>query len=236
MRVHLVNPSDLSFGTAVITPRWLFVLAAATPKVFGDPLIIDETLEHLVPESIAPGRRGGHRHPHRQRAARLRAGQDGARARRVGRLRRHPLHAVPRRGPRPRPGARRGPRRRRPRLGRACWPTAPRARRSRSTRADASKAMPSCRRAGTCCPPRNTCGARCRPCAAARSTARSARSGRPTARSHASAASTSSCARSSSCGGRASASSCWPTTTSIRCPGPICRWPSGGPTRPGSPS
>ena len=55
MRVHLVNPSDLSFGTAVITPRWLFVLAAATPKIFGDPLIIDETLEHLVPESIAPG-------------------------------------------------------------------------------------------------------------------------------------------------------------------------------------
>ena len=26
--VHLVNPSDNSFGTAVITPRWLFVLAA----------------------------------------------------------------------------------------------------------------------------------------------------------------------------------------------------------------
>ena len=48
MRVHLVNPSDLSFGTAVITPRWLFVLAAATPKIYGDPLIIDETLEHLV--------------------------------------------------------------------------------------------------------------------------------------------------------------------------------------------
>ena len=33
MRVHLVNPSDLSFGTAVITPRWLYVLAAATPRV-----------------------------------------------------------------------------------------------------------------------------------------------------------------------------------------------------------
>ena len=31
MSVHLVNPSDNSFGTAVITPRWLFVLAAATP-------------------------------------------------------------------------------------------------------------------------------------------------------------------------------------------------------------
>ena len=32
MRVHLINPSDTAFGTAVITPRWLFVLAAATPE------------------------------------------------------------------------------------------------------------------------------------------------------------------------------------------------------------
>ena len=31
MTVHLVNPSHLSFGVGVITPRWLFVLAAATP-------------------------------------------------------------------------------------------------------------------------------------------------------------------------------------------------------------
>ena len=30
MRVYLVNPSHLSFGVAVITPRWLYVLAAAT--------------------------------------------------------------------------------------------------------------------------------------------------------------------------------------------------------------
>ena len=54
MRVHLVNPSDLSFGTAVITPRWLFVLAAATPKIYGDPTIIDETLGQLNPEGLAP--------------------------------------------------------------------------------------------------------------------------------------------------------------------------------------
>jgi radical SAM superfamily enzyme YgiQ (UPF0313 family) len=45
LRVYLVNPSDTSFGTAVITPRWLFVLAAATPAAFGDPIICDETLE-----------------------------------------------------------------------------------------------------------------------------------------------------------------------------------------------
>lgn len=55
MTVHLVNPSDTSFGTAVITPRWLYVLAAATPASFGDPQICDETLEHLDPLSVAPG-------------------------------------------------------------------------------------------------------------------------------------------------------------------------------------
>ena len=32
MRIHLVNPSDVSFGTAVITPRWQYVLAAVTPR------------------------------------------------------------------------------------------------------------------------------------------------------------------------------------------------------------
>ncbi len=49
MAVFLINPSDHSFGTAVITPRWLYVLAAATPLSFGDPVIVDETLEALVP-------------------------------------------------------------------------------------------------------------------------------------------------------------------------------------------
>ncbi len=55
MRVHLVNPSDHSFGTAVITPRWLFVLAAATPHAVGDPILVDESLEQIEPESIVPG-------------------------------------------------------------------------------------------------------------------------------------------------------------------------------------
>jgi radical SAM superfamily enzyme YgiQ (UPF0313 family) len=55
MRVHLINPSDNSFGTAVITPRWLFVLAAATPEAAGDPILVDESLEQVVPESIQPG-------------------------------------------------------------------------------------------------------------------------------------------------------------------------------------
>ncbi len=44
MNVHLVNPSHVSFGTSVITPRWLYVLAACTPASFGDPILTDETL------------------------------------------------------------------------------------------------------------------------------------------------------------------------------------------------
>jgi radical SAM superfamily enzyme YgiQ (UPF0313 family) len=55
MRVHLVNPSDTAFGVGVIAPRWLYVLAAATPDVYGDPVIVDETLEPLRPEHIEPG-------------------------------------------------------------------------------------------------------------------------------------------------------------------------------------
>jgi len=55
MRVHLINPSDNSFGTAVITPRWLFVLAAATPQAMGDPILVDESLEPLDVQTILPG-------------------------------------------------------------------------------------------------------------------------------------------------------------------------------------
>jgi len=55
MRVHLINPSDQSFGTAVITPRWLYVLAAATPKAFGDAVLCDETLEQFDPASVRAG-------------------------------------------------------------------------------------------------------------------------------------------------------------------------------------
>ncbi len=71
MAVFLINPSDHSFGTAVITPRWLYVLAAATPCSFGDPVIVDETLEALVPSSIQTGRLCRHRDSHRKCLARL---------------------------------------------------------------------------------------------------------------------------------------------------------------------
>src|SRR5215204_6313638 len=55
LQVHLINPSHVSFGIGVITPRWLYVLAQATPARFGDPVITDETLELLDPSTISKG-------------------------------------------------------------------------------------------------------------------------------------------------------------------------------------
>jgi tRNA A37 methylthiotransferase MiaB len=39
----------------VITPRWLYVLAAATPPSYGSPTLVDETLEPFDPSGIRPG-------------------------------------------------------------------------------------------------------------------------------------------------------------------------------------
>ena len=55
MSVYLVNPSDVSFGIGVITPRWLYVLAAATPSTFGTPILVDETLEAFDTRCLKPG-------------------------------------------------------------------------------------------------------------------------------------------------------------------------------------
>jgi radical SAM superfamily enzyme YgiQ (UPF0313 family) len=55
LQVHLVNPSHVSFGVGVITPRWLFVIAGATPRQYGDPVITDETLEPLDFSTLHPG-------------------------------------------------------------------------------------------------------------------------------------------------------------------------------------
>src|SRR3954470_14901878 len=55
MRVHLINPSALAFGVGVITPRWLYVLAAATPEQYGDPIITDETLDPWDPTTVSAG-------------------------------------------------------------------------------------------------------------------------------------------------------------------------------------
>ena len=55
MTVYLVNPSHVSFGIGVITPRWLYVLAAATPASYGVPRLIDETLEPFDTSAIVAG-------------------------------------------------------------------------------------------------------------------------------------------------------------------------------------
>ena len=185
MRVHLVNPSHLAFGVAVITPRWLYVLAAATPASYGDPVITDETLEPLDLDAIAAGDVVG---------IGIHTG-NALRGYEIGRLARargahvvfggihatlfpeeaHELggaHAVVKgdgdvvwgrviddcAAGTPERDLRRRPRRRRAPVEGALGPAAPRI---------------------------ATCGPRCRPCAAARSTARSARCGGPTARSRA---------------------------------------------------
>jgi len=55
VRVHIVNPSHFSFGTGLITTRWLYVLAAATPDKWGDPILTDEILEPFDPDTLEPG-------------------------------------------------------------------------------------------------------------------------------------------------------------------------------------
>ena len=186
MVVRLINPSHVSFGIGVITPRWLYVLAAATPRRFGDPILVDETLEPLDFATIKRGRRRRHRHSYRQRLARLRSRPGRARSRRHRHLWRHSRHAVSGRGARARRRARGRQGGRRRRVGRViddCLAGTPAADlRRRADRGGTS----SCRRAGICCRPTATCGRRCRPSAGVRSTARSARCGGPTGRNRAS--------------------------------------------------
>ena len=55
MRVFLVNPNHLSFGIGVITPRWLYVLASATPRSYGDPVLVDETLAPMDCAQVQKG-------------------------------------------------------------------------------------------------------------------------------------------------------------------------------------
>src|SRR6185369_16370009 len=55
MTVYLINPSHVAFGIGVITPRWLYVLASATPAAYGDPILVDETLERFDPANVHAG-------------------------------------------------------------------------------------------------------------------------------------------------------------------------------------
>src|SRR5438132_4794366 len=55
-KVVLVNPVNTTVGLSVITPRWLFVIAGATPtELVGDPVIIDEPITAFNPDEVRPG-------------------------------------------------------------------------------------------------------------------------------------------------------------------------------------
>lgn len=55
LQIFLVNPSRVTFGVGVITPRWLYVLAAATGTEWGDPIVIDESLTRFDVARVNPG-------------------------------------------------------------------------------------------------------------------------------------------------------------------------------------
>lgn len=55
-KLVLVNPSNASVGYSVITPRWLFVLAGATPsQLVDDLLLVDEPVRAFCGEEIGEG-------------------------------------------------------------------------------------------------------------------------------------------------------------------------------------
>jgi radical SAM superfamily enzyme YgiQ (UPF0313 family) len=54
-KVILVNPAHFSTGFSFFTPRWLFVLAAATPPELGDPVLVDETISPFDPAVVETG-------------------------------------------------------------------------------------------------------------------------------------------------------------------------------------
>ena len=55
-KIILVSPANLTVGYSFFTPRWLFVLAQATPSgLVGDPVIVDETIERFDPSIVKPG-------------------------------------------------------------------------------------------------------------------------------------------------------------------------------------
>src|SRR5436189_5195693 len=55
-KLILVNPANATVGYSVITPRWLFVIAGATPtNLVGDPVIIDVPVTPFKAEDVAAG-------------------------------------------------------------------------------------------------------------------------------------------------------------------------------------
>ena len=101
-RVHLINPSDV----VVWRRRHHAALAVRAGRghrhALGRSASSSTKRSTSRPRDHRARRRRRHRHSHRQRAARLRDRPAGARARRLGRVRRHSRDAVSRRGARAR--------------------------------------------------------------------------------------------------------------------------------------
>ena len=220
MRVYLVNPSHVSFGVAVITPRWLLrARGGDAARVGRSGHRATRRSSRSTPSRIAPGDvvgigihtgnalRGYEVGPP-ARASAARGSSSAASTRR----------SIPTR-PASSAARTRWSRRRRRRLGaRASHDCVAGGAGARSTRAGAiaGDRLPA-GALGPAAAGHATCGRRCRPCAAARSTARSARCGGPTARSRASGRVDAVIARDRRAAPHgASASSRSPTTTSIR--------------------
>jgi radical SAM superfamily enzyme YgiQ (UPF0313 family) len=56
VKIILVNPAMTTLGYSVVTPRWLFVIAQATPvELAGDPVLIDEAIQAFDPDIVNPG-------------------------------------------------------------------------------------------------------------------------------------------------------------------------------------
>jgi len=55
-KVILVNPAMATIGYSFITPRWLYVIAQATPvDLVGDPIVVDEVLQRFDGATVRPG-------------------------------------------------------------------------------------------------------------------------------------------------------------------------------------
>jgi radical SAM superfamily enzyme YgiQ (UPF0313 family) len=54
--VILINPSMSTAGYSFITPRWLYVIAQATPvDLVGDPILVDESIEKFNADLVSAG-------------------------------------------------------------------------------------------------------------------------------------------------------------------------------------
>src|SRR5215471_14807970 len=55
-KIILVNPAMTTLGYSVVTPRWLFVIAQATPvELAADPVLVDEAIQEFDPDMVDRG-------------------------------------------------------------------------------------------------------------------------------------------------------------------------------------